>query len=330
MKQRIHLFYLTHLNFGGWATYTAHLTLALEQVLGAENVHLWKIGNKSEHWSRPFGYSVNYRNITPEDALALVHKGEPVLIVALARQRFDVGLPMLQAGARIVIHDCDEMKNELKDTLESVKKRIITIRDNTLVKSHGALYIPHPYVPQGDGSPSTRKVHAISTCRIDFDKHTEWLLEANDVLPEAKRIKIYGYENRAYAFRKILPRWTWWKQSKAHYPREIDYAYRLLHEATYMIDMSHIKNDGGGTQYSFLEAIDAGAVCVLNDAWFGRKGEMVAGKNCLSVRDSRELTVLLKVKPNPATLAQVSTAARKILKAHQPILIGDKYAAEVC
>lgn len=327
----LNVFYMAHLLYGGWATYTAHLMMSLGKLLGPDKLRLLKVGNRTEPRAYNFGYGLTYQNVSREYALTLARdKKQVCLIAALCRQAFDPGLDLLRSGARIVVHDCDEMKNDLKDVLTNYDRRIITIRDNRLVKEYGARFIIHPYVRMNPkNEPSTRKQHAISTCRIDFDKHTEWLLEANEALPTDRKIVIHGYENRAYAFRKIMPRWPNWKQSKAHYPREVNAAFNMLHAAAFAVDMSEIKGDGGGSQYSFLEAMDAGAVCVLNDAWFARKGEMVAGKNCLSVGGPAELVKTLKARPNKALLDGIVAEGFKTLRLHDPIKVAKQYLDEL-
>ena len=41
----------------------------------------------------------------------------------------------------------------------------------------------------------------------------------------------------------------------------------ILKDAKYMIDMSIIKGDGGGTQYTFLEAIHHNCILILHNEW---------------------------------------------------------------
>ena len=58
------LLYLAKPTYGGWVSFTAHLSLKY-------NLPLYKIGKTTEKKLRPFGYGVEYRNINIE-TLAIV------------------------------------------------------------------------------------------------------------------------------------------------------------------------------------------------------------------------------------------------------------------
>ena len=47
----------------------------------------------------------------------------------------------------------------------------------------------------------------------------------------------------------------------------------LLNNCEYVIDMSIIKGDGGGTQYTFLEAIYQDSLLILHNEWIN-KGDL--------------------------------------------------------
>ena len=53
------LLYLAKPTYGGWVSFTAHLSLKY-------NLPLYKIGKTTEKKLRPFGYGVEYRNINIE------------------------------------------------------------------------------------------------------------------------------------------------------------------------------------------------------------------------------------------------------------------------
>jgi hypothetical protein len=63
--------------------------------------------------------------------------------------------------------------------------------------------------------------------------------------------------------------------------------------------MSSIAQDGGGTQYTFLEAIDAGCVLILNSKWTNNPNSIWQhNHNCLVVSNSDELAQILNAPLN--------------------------------
>ena len=60
-----------------------------------------------------------------------------------------------------------------------------------------------------------------------------------------------------------------------------------------MVDMTWIKNDGNGTQYTFLEAIHSDCAIVLNRKWLEIEGDFKEGYNCYAVSNAEELKELL-------------------------------------
>jgi hypothetical protein len=73
----------------------------------------------------------------------------------------------------------------------------------------------------------------------------------------------------------------------------------ILTRAKFMVDMSSIAylNDGGGTQYTFLEAIYSDCAIVLNRKWIDgidkKYCDFREGVNCFAVSDGKELAELL-------------------------------------
>jgi hypothetical protein len=82
-----------------------------------------------------------------------------------------------------------------------------------------------------------------------------------------------------------------------------------------MVDMSAIKRDGAGTQYTFLEAIHHRCGLILNDAWFENGvEELVPEKNCLSVSNDVELASACRASEK--TRLRLVNAAAKLLSKH--------------
>ena len=60
-----------------------------------------------------------------------------------------------------------------------------------------------------------------------------------------------------------------------------------------MVDLSVIKGDGGGTQYTFLEAIYNECILILHKEWINKSKLFVDGYNCLAVENEYDLFNIL-------------------------------------
>lgn len=319
MSERINMFYLSPNTTGGWVTFTSHLIEAM--IANNQTGVLRKIGNNTERKGRPFGYGKTYWNTSLEDAKKIV-ANEPSIIVAAAKKFRDTTDELLSLGARIVIHDPTELKN--LPPVEFMQDQCVVIRKVGLNMLPDATFIRHPY-KRMEAEVVPKVIQCVSTSRIDFDKHTDILLDANRLLPDDKKIDIRGFENRLYTKFKILPKYPEWVQSVTHYPREEDAAFNILQGAQYMADMSIIKGDGGGTQYTFLEAWDAGAVPIIHGDWVREDDDMDPMVNCLAVRDGGELAALLDDPPTEELRESLVKHGFTSLVRHHPAKIGLEY-----
>ncbi len=273
--------------YGGWVTYTAHLLKAFGQT--GIKPKLYEVKEREERNTRPFGYGEYYRGITMEHALELC-KTEVVLLSAVNKKQNPDATTLFNAGAYIVCHDPTDIR-DMPDTLLENQERCIVIRKEMLEHLPNAKFIPHPYVrvlSNTNQDTSLRPNLCTSTSRIDFDKYTEIPVEANRLLPEHKHVKIMGFENRIYSKKHLVADYPEWEQSKVKYSRTEGFAVYELSKATFMLDLSDIKGEGGGTQYTTLEAWDAGAVCILNRNWMKPGGQLVDGVNCFTIEGSEE------------------------------------------
>tara|TARA_R110000868_G_scaffold5250_4_gene32207 strand:+ start:5907 stop:6926 length:1020 start_codon:yes stop_codon:yes gene_type:complete len=331
MKQ-VDLFYLSPNPYGGWVTYTCHLIEALEAV--GVKCNLFKIRPRTEKFTRKFGYDKLYRNISMEVALSRKYEK---LIVAGAKQFKEQTLKLYKEGdANIVVHDPTELKN-LPNPLDS--SRCVVIRKigiEVLKKATGKepTFIRHPYSfmeHTGESRFNMERTNttgnkAISTSRIDFDKRTDILLDANRLLPEGNKINIRGFENRIYTRFKIVPKYPEWEQSKAHYPREKNYAVDLMKGYTFNVDMTHIVGDGGGTQYTWLEAWNAGCIPIIHESWLlDKPDDMIPGYNCLTVNSPENLAEVLKTVQPYDIIEIMRLNGFKSLEQHSEYIIGQKY-----
>jgi|TARA_Y100000310_G_C20704325_1_gene833622 hypothetical protein len=317
----INLFYLTPNTTGGWVTYLSHLMKGFREA--GVQVNLYKVGNNTERKTRPFGYGEVYRNLCRDDALDKTME-HPTLIVAVGKKFAEVAEDLIFAGAKLVVHDPTELKNlpAMGDGEDCV-----IIRKSGHKFLPGATFIPHPYQRIKPNGEAVEHRRCVSISRIDFDKHTEILLDANRILKaeDEEEIVIRGFENRLYTRFKICPHYPEWTQSVAAYPREHDAAFNILRGFDFMADMSIIKGDGGGTQYTTLEAWDAGAIPIIQADWLQPDGEMVGDINCLSVEDAEHLALLLSGGLSPTAMDRMREEGLKSLKQHDAAMIAGQY-----
>lgn len=311
----INLIYLSGNTTGGWITFTYHLLISLQN-MGEINVNLYKIGNRTEPFARPFGYDLHYQNITLDAALGL--EGQTI-IVAAAKNYREAAAALIANGAKLVLHDPTELRAGLAGIY--IDKPWV-IRKAVHAQVPGSVFIRHPYVRHERPTKLPKRSGVISTSRIDFDKNTALILEANRL---GANIKIHGFENRLYTKFKIVPFYPEWEQSKVAYPRTPDAAFDMLLGANAMVDLSDIKGDGGGTQYTFLEAWDAGCVPIIGK-WWVRKGDDMVDQgrlqNCWSIEDSEDLYKLARrVGALKEVREAIALQGERVLKRHAPKVI---------
>ena len=86
-----------------------------------------------------------------------------------------------------------------------------------------------------------------------------------------------------------------------------------------MVDLSFLPKDGGGTQYTFLDAIYHNCAMVLNRQWIenvnAKYRDFKEGENCYAVLDSEELNELLDNAESIDT-SKIVQNARKLLDRH--------------
>jgi glycosyltransferase involved in cell wall biosynthesis len=288
------LFYCSLCDYGGWVSFTAHLS-------ALTGWPIYKPGkvNRPPH---ALGYDQTYR-VTKDFT-------GPIMITAIDKN-YHKYLEKFPEGTIIVIHDPTELKADLMGHLRRFK--IVTIRKTVhdLLKSYGyeptlllhPFYNPEPIV-------GSEKSGAVSISRIDYDKHIEIILEANKTLEHP--IKIYGRTNARYIFHKLQK-----SDFEAYYcgsfPKTFSAVQEIVKDKKFVVDMSTIKNDGGGTQYTFLEAIAADCALILNRGWLVEGGDFKEGYNCLAVSNGEELAKLLS---SEIDISEIKKNARPLLERH--------------
>lgn len=302
------LFYLANPNYGGWITFTAHLSLK-------HNLPIYKITKRTEKRLRLFGYGTMYRNLNIADIVT-----HNALITACDAKHYHL-LETFPDGSYIVIHDPSEVTKKTSYMLLEHLKRfnVITIRKSVqsyLLTNHNinSKYIPHPFYQYNHSTSNGDK--AISISRVDYDKHTNIILDANGLLQPEQAINIHGYANHQYVYFKLDSE-RFRSCYKGVFPKTADAITNILKDAKFMVDMSVIKHDGGGTQYTFLEAIYHKCALVLNKNWIkDYETPFINGVNCYVVGDGNELASLIQ---SNADVSSIIENAYAILHTHTTI-----------
>lgn len=313
--EELSLVYLAKPIYGGWVTFTTHLVKKF-------NYRLYKVGKRTEKKVRSFGYGVDYQNVSLDDLLTLPN----LLITAVDKHYWSI-IPHLPADTRIVIHDPTELKlsqtkpNPLVQNECMLSKfRIYTIRET--VQSYlqdkfqlSSQFKLHPFYAYPTPLPGSN-FHAVSISRVDFDKNTDLILKANNLISNPKqRIQIFGAENRLYVHHKLgeLNFYQYWKgKFSKDYPLLFENK-DILKDTRFVVDMSTIKHDGGGSQYTFLEAIYQGCVLILHRDWVNQGSIFQEGVNCLAAETPEELSNILT---NSTNLEAIVSQSRKLLEPH--------------
>lgn len=301
--EAINVFYLAKPRYGGWVTFTVHLIYKLIQQ--GYKVNLYKVGKKTETKPRPFGYGLNYINVS-EKMLLKSHKG---IITALDKNYYDV-VNRLSNKHKLVVHDPTEVKKDLfgvfkKYELVTIRK---TVQEYLQTLGFDSELIYHPFY-EYDTSKS-EKTGAVSISRIDYDKNIHFICKANMMLKEP--ILMYGYANRLYQHFKLNEIWNE-DNYKGAFNKSFKEVDRILSKKKYVVDMSTIHKDGGGTQYTFLEAIHNNCILILNKKWVDAGDTFKEGGNCLVARDENDIIDILTTDKN---YPDIIRNAKKLMTQH--------------
>ena len=316
----MNLIYMARPVYGGWITITAHLSLTFD-------LPLYKIGKRNEKNKRNFGYNVEYQNITIEELI----KKDNLVITAIDKNYYEY-LDKFPDNTILIVHDPTEVKN--KDFIEKVKRfNIYTIRetvqkyllDNFEINSTFKLHPFYQYDITDNGNNAN--YNCLSISRIDFDKHTDIILKANKLIDdEENKIYIFGAENRLYVHHKLSSLGLkedfekyWMKKFPKNLPLTNHNNENLLNNCEYVVDMSIIKGDGGGTQYTFLEAIYNDCILILHKKWIDAGATFKDKYNCYVVgytaNPEQEIANIIN-KPDKKINKKILSNAKEILKDH--------------
>ena len=317
--------------WGGAVTFTAHLlnTLGINKVL-----RITKNTDKIESGG-DFGYGLKYQFVSPQSVDDAV---KPFITDFF---QYDFMLPKLRrCDVTVVIHDHTEVP--LSDISYMQNWNIISIRKTfqSYLKEKYNLssrFMYHPFYPYNTHkskenyshnalSPTLgyQKKSAISISRVDYGKNIDILIKANQILEKKANcdlqslIKIYGPFNRRYVDDCLGGYATFRRYYQGTFRKSFKSISNILSGAKLVVDLSTFKNDGGGTQYTFLEAIHHGAALVINRKWIESVPpeycDFKEGYNCYAASNESELSQLISNKNLDTN--KVAANAKKLLSRH--------------
>jgi len=315
------LLYLHKYLYGGATTFTAHLMHTLSK-LRRENLVL-KLGKRSETKLRDFGYGLSYMNISHDllssinHAFIVIFKDKFLPILSSLNRKIERSPPTV-----MVIHDYRDISDKVIPYIMNYK--LITMRKTVqnFIKAKYELnsnFMHHPFYPYPVIVKKSRR-RAVSISRISFEKNTDMLVKANKMLNDDLSIRIYGCPSRIYVH-KILggSKGGFNKYYFGMFEKSFSALSDILSQAKFVIDLSVLKHDGGGTQYTFLEAIHNKCALILHRKWLENEHlkpsycDFREGYNCFAVENAKELAELIKSDQDTTTIIK---NASKLLNRH--------------
>jgi glycosyltransferase involved in cell wall biosynthesis len=234
----------------------------------------------------------------------------------------------------LVIHDPRDISNRMIPYLK--KWNLITIRKTMqdYLKQRYDLhstFIYHPFYPyptfNKQSNTTDKKYGAVSISRIGYGKNIDILIEANKKLVDKKKfIDIYGCITPKYLYLTFGKNNPDFKNSyHGKFKKSFFTISKLLSKYKFVVDLSVVRYDGGGTQYTFLEAIHDGCALILHRKWiedvyryYKKKDycDFKEGYNCFAVDNSDELVELIKKDPDTIKIVQNS---KSLLERHTKV-----------
>ena len=289
-----------------------------------------RITNRFERTFREFGYGISYQNVTTE---ALDFAEKPFITDMF--KNFHILERMKRTDITIVIHDASEISKENEPYLKYWN--IICIRKalQQYLKEKYHLnpkFRHHPFYPYqiqensngnhdySDSDGLMHKTDAVSISRIDYGKNMHIILKANrliDLKNKSNTVKIYGPFNPTYI--KPLGAQTFKQYYYGVFDRSFQAISNILNKAKFMIDLTVLPHDGGGTQYTFLEAIHNETALIINRKWIddvdSKYCDFKEGYNCFAISNEKELAEIISNTKNIDTTKIVNNA-KKLMDRH--------------
>lgn len=306
-RPRINLFNLSPWNFGGFTSVTVHAFWCL-QAAGWDVRVLRPNLDRDESKDRLMALDVPYRNVSVDTAMQRCMDA-PSLMTGVAREKDlrdpDTIYKMIDAGCHVVVHGYTEHKQFQHLEKLGGSGQGVCVRESMKGIYPGVdQYLPHPYCPTFfskwcdptgqiiDYDFLKRRKPAGSVAMVVKHKNPEIILEANRRIPPERRIKFLGGEDRMYAKFTLSQKYPEYEFVK-RFSNKIS-PVMLCRNYELMVDLTVFGAGNGGTQYTFMEAMDAGCVLIVHRDWLNDVGCMHYGENCLAVGEPIELSNLVR------------------------------------
>jgi glycosyltransferase involved in cell wall biosynthesis len=330
--EKTQFIYLHKYLYGGATTFTAHLIHKLGVFNDNRNTNHTSTANIlnanailrctkiSEKKLRVFGYGLHYQNVSSSVLAKITY---PFLTI-FKEQYFFHALPKLNRSHSDRLKDITLVIHDHRDTSERAASHIknwtlVAIRrtvQDYMQKRYGldCDFLYHPFYPYPIVHKPKRK-GAVSISRISFEKNTDIIIKANKILDKLDAIKLYGCPSRVYVHSFLGGfQGDFNKYFCGMFGKSFSILSEILAEAKFVVDLSVLKNDGGGTQYTFLEAIHNDCALILHRKWIEGGDikpefcDFKEGYNCFAVDNEKELAELIRRDPDTTKIVENSKA----------------------
>ena len=323
--KRIAMFYLTPGDRAhGGASYTDHMSRSF-RAKGYE-VELYRVGKRTK---KPIEFipGETFTEVCLEDAVVIAKRQPSFIAVCRIDIYRDEFRELLSNGLGFVFHSTANIGSEMNYLLRLYKSPVVVIREThaVLLTQDGisSTFIQHPYIREKQKGSLAKVRRAASVSRVDFVKHAEVIIEANEMVPPEKRVTIFGSINRMYAHHTLDNQFTNWR---ANYGGVFTSGAGrdILRASEMCVDMTYRLHDGeGGSQYTFLEAWDMRVPLIVHRQWVGaNNGEVAHEKTALAVVNAYELADILK---SDRDLTALVDAGERALDFHAPDTVVQLY-----
>ena len=246
------------------------------------DVRLYVIYKKTQKPLKELAEGVKFQGVSIEDAIDIARDENARSFIGAANvdTAKDQVMEMLPHCSAVVIHGAGWIDGEVLESAVQNNVRIGVVRkslSSLLRKEYGvnSMYLPQIY-NMYEGEAVIRDIHAVSISQISWSKNSHMIIEANKRLPEEIQVRMYGNYSRKFdhfKLKNIQENWKelWWE---GKFDSANGGAVKIASRAKFVIDLSIIKNDGGGTQYTFLEAFNGMSHLILHESWLDFPGEV--------------------------------------------------------
>lgn len=228
----------------------------------------------------------------------------------------------------ITVHDTAEIKgSRIKELVDLLDALVIFIRPTALRNpdmgfSDYVKYIPHPYMREQRKVIKRSRRNVVVTSKVTYRKRIEMVLESDCGIQVWSSnvnsrynhfiLKQY-YENGIYDY--------------PYYMGGFDSPSDVYPSAAALVDLTRFDGDGGGTQYTFLEAMDYGVRLLLSREWYqGPDDELKPGKHYTQINSVEHLRRVAKDIMRGRHREQVDPDVyEEILRNHDHAKVGGQY-----